>query len=90
MKKKNFLTLMVFVLAIGSSLASSYLVPIDGYTRKADVPGQVANCVLRDQCDGTSRTCTATFDHDNNSATANITRDLYSPASTCVSLLSED
>jgi hypothetical protein len=78
MKMKNLLTAFVFVLAVGSSLASALLLPQNAYSKKADVPGQVENCVFRGQCDGSTVACQISFDHDNNSLTAPITRNMYS------------
>ncbi len=64
MKTRNFLTLFVFVFAIGSAVASEYLVSIDAYSSKIDVPSQEANCVKRGTCSGSGDPCQISFDPD--------------------------
>ena len=42
---------MTFTVAVGGAFATKMLSPIDGYSRKQDVTGQVENCKFRSQCD---------------------------------------
>ena len=85
------MVLFVFFSAIGSSVASSLLTPVPGYTRKADVEGQVADCEQRGECQGTTRACQITFDHDDDINTPDITVDLHSNATgTCGAVLLKD
>jgi len=53
---------LAFTLAVGSALASEFLVSSTAYSKKSDVPGQEANCVERDTCPGGSSNCNITFD----------------------------
>lgn len=84
MKKTNLFAVAVFMMAIGTAVASDYLLAVPGYTRKADVPGQVADCEQRGSCEGNMIACEVTFDHDNDPLTAPITRQLWDASSgTC-------
>jgi hypothetical protein len=82
MKTKNVFVALVFMMAIGSAVASEIFVAVDAYSRKIDVEGQVQDCQLRTTCpnNGTA-TCDFTFDHDGLSSTPLITRDMWN--STC-------
>ena len=78
MKTKNVLVAIVFMAAIGGAFASEYLVATDAYSKKADVPGQIANCQFRGFCSNvTGPVCQITFDHDGDPNTSSITRDMW-------------
>ena len=57
MKTKNFLTVLAFAVAIGSAFASEHF-GTTGYSRKADVSGQISDCQQRKICTGSTVQCT--------------------------------
>lgn len=63
-KSRNILFAMAFMFAIGSAVASEYLVAVNAYSSKDDVPSQATNCVLRGACSGSGVDCQITFDPD--------------------------
>ncbi|SIO53640.1 DUF6520 family protein [Chitinophaga niabensis] len=62
MKKRLFLSAVVFILAIGGAFASQLLTADIGYSKLVDVPGQETLCKARIECNGGQFNCTATFD----------------------------
>jgi hypothetical protein len=82
MKTKNVFAAIAFMVAIGTAVASEYLVDVDAYSRQADVQGQLQDCQVRGSCPNVgSNVCQISFDHDGLSSTPNITRDMWN--STC-------
>ncbi len=73
MKMRNLLAVIIFMAAIGSAIASEYLMVAASYTSKFDVPAQAGDCQLRGQCVGSTTACTITLDHDGNAATPQVT-----------------
>lgn len=77
MKIKNVLMALAFVFAIGSALASEFLAPEVGFTRKADIVGQTADCEPRAMCSDGSTLCTIAIDHDDDPSTDDVPVQLY-------------
>lgn len=61
MKTANLLTLLAFVLAIGTALASETFVSDAAWTHIDDVPDQTSTCEQRLTCPGGSVTCKLSF-----------------------------
>lgn len=77
MKIKNVVTALVFALAMGSAIASDVLLPQVAYSKKADVPGQEADCQERGICEGGTIDCSLSFDPDGSGPLAPIVRPMY-------------
>lgn len=77
MKIKNVFTALVFMLAIGSAVASDVLLSQVAYSKKADVSGQQADCQERGICSGGTVDCSITFDPDGTGPLGYITRPMY-------------
>lgn len=76
MKTRSVLALFMFILAVGSAVASAYFAPM-GYSRKTDVTIQADDCQSRKECPGGSNPCVASVDHDGNPLTAPISVTLF-------------
>jgi hypothetical protein len=84
MKTKNFLTVLAFAIAIGSAFASQHF-GTTGYSRKADVSGQTADCQSRKICTGSTVACEITL------TSPNVTVDLFDASTgSCGNLLMQD
>ena len=70
-----------FMLAISGAFASKLFFADDGYTKKADVPGQTETCKFRASCAGGTATCTFNI--------GGTDYNLYKTATSCVTLLTQ-
>lgn len=77
MKTKNVMAAIVFMFAIGSAVASEYLIVDTAWTRKADVPAQSGNCEQRTSCSGGDQACMINIDHDGSALTPAVDVRLY-------------
>lgn len=77
MKIKNVVTAFVFVLAVGSAVASDVLLSQVAYSKKADVPGQEADCQERGVCEGGQIDCSIAFDPDGSGPLPNALYPMY-------------
>lgn len=69
MKTRSVLSVLMFILAVGSAMATHVYFGPQGYSRKSDVIGQVDNCQSRKECSSGSHPCAVIMDADNNPLT---------------------
>ncbi|MBA4058664.1 MAG: hypothetical protein C0490_28365 [Marivirga sp.] len=85
--RKNFLTALAFVLAIGSALASEFFVAQQGYTKRSEVPdSQSEDCKPREFCNGNANPCTMII----GSSVVNLYDGSTQSQSTCGQILREN
>jgi hypothetical protein len=91
MKTRNVLTALVFVLGIGSAVASELFLSEPAFSKKADVEGQQANCQERGICTGTRWDCSINVDPDGSGPLPAVLTPMYEAGVTsCGARLKQD